>query len=450
MEHRSSRAPSRSRRHRPAVVTPLVAIVLAMAGGSGAAAATVATVPLKERVGNLAVDSDGTVRIGTEPRSPKGEFTQLTVGERSLIGAPLLLQPVRRPGELRGYPTMTPDGAVVVYRTLRQPHPRVRVLQWRAGKQLGAAQTISDPRRAARPGGATSSPSGAAAVDFSQHLGGGRWADRLAIRPVGATRFLPAIAIDPDRSYRVQYSTFTVVFGVNGDGAISVSGARGPVVRRIARDGSVGPAIAVPVGDHDGRDGFDMAVGPTGEIALAWSTRDIPAGDPRTPDDRQITTRQAWAAALPVGASAVTAPRELAAVTDGNDASFEPTASVAPSGQFLLAFNGNDRIELWEGADLATLSKTASFPNAKTPYFVDGLFLFATADGGAAALWADSMMLRTPGGVWSAPERVLVGGDPNTNVEAAVPMADGGVAAVVSEWPSEDNERHYAVARIHR
>lgn len=441
------------------------ALSLAVAGVAlvpvAATALTVSSVPLPADYfpRDVAPAADGTARVLLEQWSKQAEQREVVVGAQGLLGAPLqLLAPSPTQGEFT-LGSLTARGSVISFRSNRPPHPKLRAVIWEDGKPVGKAQTISDPSRSFRGGWTTASPSGAAAVEFWQHLGNRRWESRLAVRPAGARRFLPAVAVSPTGSPVRRGSSsgvqLWVTWGPNGDGAVLwASGGEGggSVLRRIARDGSVGPAVQLPRLDLP-IDGFSsIEVGASGEIVIVRQTLAegpwVAHGDG---EDQRVTAR-AEVLAIPAGSNVAGAPVLLREESGwGADVKeFAVSADVDANGHVIVAVaGGRDRMELFEGGPaLASLRPVASFPNREWAGYGEFTVLH-TNDGGGAVFWGAQTMTvqRAPGGTWSAPELMLPKLKSGISVlENARATADGGVVAIVRR----DDDQQDLVASVVR
>lgn len=455
----------------PRRVVACLSVTAAAAFTPGAASAlAVSTVPLPNEYFPRDVwpNADGSARVLLEKWDKGAQQREVVVGSSGLIGDPLqLLAPS---ASLGGFTlgSLTERGAVIGFRSNRPPHPKLRAVIWEDGEPVAKAQTISDPARSFRGGWTTASASGAAAVEFWQHLGNRRWESRLAIRPTGAARFLPAVPVSPtDAPVRRRSDggvQLWVSWGPNGDGAIlwpgnvgqpDVRPERGSVLRRIGRDGRIGPAIPLPFVDVP-IDGFSsVSIGAHGEIVIVRQTIDEGPWVARGDGEDQRVTARAEALTIPAGSDVAGAPVVLREESGwGDDVSdFAVGADVDASGHVIAAIaGGRRRVEVFEGTtDPSSLRSVASFPNREWPHYGDFSVLH-TSDGGGAVFWgADATTLqRGPGAAWSAPELVLprvkrgysVLNDPRAS-------ADGGVVAIVRR-DSGDDEHLQAVMRIHR
>lgn len=250
--------------------------------------------------------------------------------------------------------SLAPAGALVSDGTLRGAQPLVRVVDVAPdGTRLGAV-TISDKHRAARLVGDTQVKGGAVAVAFDQHLGDGRWEPRLAYRPAGSSEFLPAIPTGPARRTVASEQQHPVVLGPDGSGVVVGAGnGRGDsFVKRLAADGTLGPAIVVAprsIGDV----ALEAEFSPTGTLVIAVAARKpiaaSDAGEPRFEASVYATT-------LPAGATRVT-PLQHLATSDNPDDALPELALTVGDDDFAVVEAGlfaPDRTESFEGpaADL--------------------------------------------------------------------------------------------------
>jgi hypothetical protein len=459
---------SRSPRRRPARCGASLSLALVSAAllPAAASALTVSSVPLPADYfpRDVAPAADGTARVLLEQWGKRAEQREVVVGAEALIGAPLqLLAPSPTQGDFT-LGSLTARGSVIAFRSNRPPHPKLRTVIWEDGKVVGKAQTISDPSRSFRGGWTTASPSGAAAVEFWQHLGSRRWESRLAIRPAGARRFLPAVAASPTGSPVRRGSgggvQLWVTWGPNGDGAVlwPSGGEHGSsVLRRIARDGSIGPAIMLPDVELP-IDGFSsIEVGAGGDIVIARQTRTEGPWVARGDGEDQRVTARAEVLTIPAGSDVAGAPVLLREESGWGEEvnGFSVGADVDASGHVIVAIaGGRNRIEVFEGGIApGSLRSVGAFPNREWAGYGEFSVLHTT-DGGAAAFWgAETMtMQRAAGGTWSAPEYILPKLKRGISVlESPRPAADGGVVGIVRRDTGDDDLwLRPALVRIHR
>lgn len=205
--------------------------------------------------------------------------------------------------------SLAPTGASVSDGTLRKPQPLVRVVDLAPDGSRGQVVTVSDKTRAARLVGETQAKAGAVAVAFDQHLGNGRWEPRVAYRPAGSSAFLPAVPTGPARRSTVA-DQHPVVLGPDGTGIVLGYGNphRDAFVRRLAADGTLGPAIVIAprsIGDVAVEAAFSAA----GTVVIAIAARQTVAG---LDEDEPGYEAHVYATTLPAGAARPTPLQRLA------------------------------------------------------------------------------------------------------------------------------------------
>ncbi|MBJ7473357.1 MAG: hypothetical protein JHD16_18765 [Solirubrobacteraceae bacterium] len=408
--------------------------------------------------------ADGNARVLQEQWGRGAQQRELLVGSKSLIGEPLqLMAPAATQGRLTSG-SLTRSGAVVTFRSDRRPRPKLRAAIWEGREQVGKAQTLSDPSHSFRGGWTSASPNGAAAATFWQHLGGGVWEPRIAIRPAGASRFLPAVAATPtDQPVRRRTTggEAQVIWGPNGDGMMlwsagNVSG--NSVVRRIQRDGTVGPAVRLPMAlDSPSNGDAAVSVGPDGSITLVDASAEYGDWEPRGDDEDRLVSSRVQLVSIAAGSDTASAPVLVREVAGWSEEISDLTvgAEVGPEGHLIVAVAGGaKRIEIFEGADAASLQPVASQPNKDWAGYGEFSVLH-TADGGAAVFWgAETMtMQRAAGGAWSAPQRLLPKLEVGISVlESPRALPDGGVVGILrrDSGKSDDVSLVPFVVRVHR
>lgn len=237
-----------------------------------------APAPLTLRGGGWAYavleDADGAAHVVQAPM--KGElFDEVVVapdGAQTVVPmlSSLPLVPIALPDDVVQASLFPGGGALLAFvdRSGTQPHVVVRM---RAGGAWSASVVLSNASRDAELVEAETSPSGAAAVAFRERRGRS-WIVKLALRPVGASQFRPAVTIPTwsdvlSRGFAVRYDApgdGVLVFGASADRAARPAAA----VARISRDGTLGPVI--PLRRARGRGAPAAALCDDGTIVAAW------------------------------------------------------------------------------------------------------------------------------------------------------------------------------------
>lgn len=245
--------------------------------------------------------------------------------------------------------SLTPTGAQVGDSPLRSPQPVVRVVEIAPDGSRGPAVTISDKSRPARLVGGTQVKAGAVAVAFDQALGDGRWEPRLAYRPAGSSIFLPSVPTGPARRTAASDQADPVVLGPDGSGLVLGYGSthRDSFVRRLAADGTLGPAIVIAprsIGSVIAR----AEVGPSGTAVIAIAANRPVAG----PYDDELTYESAiYATTLPAGATRPTPLQHLATSINADEVVPELAVTIDDADYALVEAGlfAPARTHAWEG-----------------------------------------------------------------------------------------------------
>lgn len=402
----------------------------ALAPGAARAVTVSPPVRLATCPTDLAADADGGVRLLTRTQA-RGRWTA-AVARFDAAGAAApgltLSRSWKRPNAVRT--VFTSDGVAVAFETGRpkppplgpvtylpvgtpsaaKTRPRVSVVL-ATPSGTTAPQVVSDPRREADLHEITSR-GGTTVVHFRQSVPGKLWLqDWIAVRPAGASRFLPAVSLQS--KLRDKFADDQVYLGPDGSGVVvslSVSARRQPIsVRRIGADGSVGPAIGYP----PRRTTYayaTAAIGPRGEVLLA--VVDAVKVDGASRDGLFVATLQP-------GASTFTAPQLLGAERADTEAISDGLAAVIDANGRITATTGRSYRDATDDFDpgFQTYSGTGD-QLVRGPYVpaVGGKdpVLTPMADGSVALTWsgyvdlkgqtiAQLVSFRGPDGTWSAP-----------------------------------------------
>ncbi len=282
---------------------------------------------------------------------PAGGATARRLGRATAIAAAALAGVT--PGSARAAEpvaetSLAPTGALASDGALRRTPPLVRVVDVAPDGTRGNAITISDRSRPARLVGDTLVKGGAVAVAFDQQLGDGRWEPRLAYRPAGSTEFLPAVPTGPARHGNAP-TQLPVVLGPDGTGIVLGHGGahRDSFVKRLAADGSLGPAIPIAprsVGDV----AVEAEFSPAGTVVIAiGARRAVDGGEVDVPK----YMADIYATTLPAGASRATPLQHLGTSANPDDAIPEVAVTVGDDDFAVVeaSLYGPDRTETWEG-----------------------------------------------------------------------------------------------------
>lgn len=335
-------------------------------------------------------------------------------------------------------PTRT--GPIAAYGTLRAGRHRIAVSSFDPAGRLLGTQILGTGGRSACEPMAVAGANGAVAVTFMARdaATATRSGLMMAFRPAGQRRFTRAQTVDgPIDLGRVNYA---VAVGASGDGAIVATPSAGglvPRVRRIGRQGALGPWVPIDTPRSDDAIGA-VGVAPDGTVAVGLVAGNL------SPDPERSTA--VLATSMPGRTNALTPVQVLhEGVGRGLAVLEDLTVAVGPTGETVLAANTHtptERLRFFAGP-AAQLAPAGDAPVDVGAFL--GVDVAATFDddGGATAVWGGIgpgdrptpvyASRRPPGGSFEAPTVVARPGPRrNASLRAGPPVALGaGRSAVV-------------------
>lgn len=250
------------------------AAFLAAAPPSASAAPSPLTLPGGGSASSVVEDADGTVHLVQSPL--KGDaLDEVTIAPEGTRTVAPIYEEIPNG---TGFPDDTIDArifpggnALVAFVDRSAARPRV-VVRLRTGG-VWSDLPLSSLSRDGELAGVDSSASGAAAISYRERRGRS-WLAKVALLPVGASQFLPAVTVPSwsnlfERGYAVRYNAL-------GDGVLVMGGGSSNAARpaaavaRVSRDGHVGPVIPLRAGRGYGA--AEAEVCDDGTIVTAWDT----------------------------------------------------------------------------------------------------------------------------------------------------------------------------------